>query len=195
MASALPIPPPDLTAHRGLDHTDGDLFWLAGHQVPATDDVRWDLVNFLRARNRGSTARMSGKRFNPSQMPLFYAQCADGSVITPQDLEGRALRIRVAAADRRPALDVTRLDDRGHSLMATECTSQSEALESLGTILGAQPGELAGSEFLVDSHGWLRALSRRGDRGGWDTPALLLARLQILADHPLPFGAGQPHVH
>jgi putative copper export protein/mono/diheme cytochrome c family protein len=194
-ASTLPTPPPDLTAHRVMDYADGDLFWLAGHQASATDEVRWDLVNFLRARNRGSIARMSGKRFNPSRLPLFRALCTDGSVITPQDLEGRALRIRVAVAERRPALDVTRLDGRGDSLAATECIGQSEALESLGIILGAPPGELAGSEFLVDSNGWLRALWRRGDRGGWDTPALLLARLQILADHPLPLGAGQPHMH
>ncbi len=65
----------DLTGPRLDRHTAGDLFWwissgLPGTQMPAfaaslSEEQRWDLVNFLRARAAGGQARTLGSRVEP----------------------------------------------------------------------------------------------------------------------------------
>jgi mono/diheme cytochrome c family protein/uncharacterized membrane protein len=57
-ASALDVPPADLTAAHVLDHTEGDIFWWLTAGIPESgmpgfaghlsEAERWDLVNFVR---------------------------------------------------------------------------------------------------------------------------------------------------
>jgi hypothetical protein len=76
------------------------------------------------------------------------------------------------------------------------CVAQREAREAFAILLGTTSDALAGSQFLVDPNGWLRARWRPGDPGGWPSPKRLSTRIQVLAEHPLPADPnGHAHHH
>jgi putative copper export protein len=197
VSRALARAPADLTTRRVQNYTDGDLFWLAGHEMATVEDALWDLVDYLRALNTGAFARSSGRRLSPARIPLFNAICAVGRAMAPGDVKGRALEIGVTQAGMgAPTLTVTWYDNPATPTAANECVAQPEALEAIATLLGTEPGELAGAQFLVDANGWLRARWKPGEVGGWGTPAALSSRLQAFAEHPLPVGPeGHAHRH
>lgn len=207
---ALPVAPADVTTERVLGYSDGDLFWFVGHLGGVADDDRWDLVDYLRARNRGEFVRTAGRGLHPLRLPRFSAVCADGHALDPDDLRGRVLRIRVPAAGTARFLPaqsnmqvsagvaaITLPADAVFYPDMAACAVQPEAREAFAILLGTTPDALAGSEFLVDPNGWLRARWRPGEPGGWATPELLLARVQALASHPLPADVanGRAHQH
>jgi putative copper export protein len=203
-ASTLPVHPPDLTTRGLLEYGDGDLFWLAGHAVSTPDEDRWDLVDYLRARIRGVFERTSGRALVPSRIPQFNAVCADGREIDSDDLRGQVIRLVAADGNGQgeplaepgtqlvtitlPADDGSRPGDAG-------CVAQQEVREALAILLGTASDALAGSQFLVDPNGWLRARWRTGEAGGWPTPARLSTRVQALAEHPLPADPANAHAH
>ena len=203
-ARTLPVRPSDLTTRGLLEYGDGDLFWLAGHAVNTPEDDRWDLIDYLRAHNRGEFVRTSGRAVVPLRIPQFTAVCADGREINSDDLRGQVVRIVVpggseqgqpqAEPDTRlvtialPADADSRADGAG-------CVAQREAREAFAILLGTTRDALAGSQLLIDPNGWLRAHWRPGEPGGWPTPARLSARVNALAEHPLPADAASGHVH
>jgi putative copper resistance protein D len=81
-ASALSIPPANLTEPHTSLHTAGDIFWWLTHGKPPgimpgfanalTEDDRWDLINFLRTLSAGYQARILGERVMP-QRPWLAA--------------------------------------------------------------------------------------------------------------------------
>jgi hypothetical protein len=75
--------------------------------------------------------------------------------------------------------------------------AQPELRTALAILLGTTADALAGSQFLVDPNGWLRAQSRAGQPGGWPNAQRLALRARALSEHPLPGDAGgsQPHHH
>jgi putative copper export protein len=198
-AGTLPTAPADLTAARVLAYGDGDLFWFAGHQGGLTEADRWDLVDYLRARNHGEFVRTAGRGVHPLRLPRFTASCGGGRVIEPGHQQGQVLRLIGPAGRPIPAVTsaVTILLAAGAEPQAAECVAQPGAQEALAILLGATPGQFAGAELLVDPNGWLRARWHPGEPGGWPTPELLSARVEALAGHPLPAGpaAGGAHHH
>ena len=204
-ARALAVAPADLTARRLLEHSDGDLFWFVGHEVAAPDADRWDLIDYLRARNRGEFVRTSGRGLHPLQIPRFTAVCADGRVIDLDDLRGQVLRIVVPAGSQpEPTLTpasthlttITLPPNAASRPDAAACLAPGEVLKAFAILLGTTPEALAGSQFLIDPNGWLRARWRPGEPGGWGTSERLFARTEALAKHALPDRAnGQAHRH
>jgi putative copper export protein len=208
-ASTLPSHPADLTTRRVLDYSDGDLFWLAGHAVGTSDDARWDLIDYMRARNRGAFVRTSGRALVPVRIPQFNAVCADGREIDSDDLRGQV--VRLVAVDGNGAGEPlvepgTRLvtitlpadtlpTDAASRQSDTGCVAQQEARDALAILLDTTSDALAGSQFLVDPNGWLRARWRPGEAGGWTTPKRLATRVQALAEHPLPSDPASGHAH
>lgn len=51
------------------------------------------------------------------------------------------------------------------------------------------------AEFLIDRHGFLRARWVPGQEEGWDTPAILMRQLQVLAAEPRIRASPDEHVH
>lgn len=210
-ARSLPVAPADLTRRQIADYRDGDLFWLVGHGVdlPNPDlqeSVRWDLVDYLRARARGELARNAGKALRPLRMPRFDVVCGKNRSIDVGELRGQVLRITAFASSPaaqhvtdldRHAVTVSLADGTGPRPGTEACLAQPEARDAFAILLGTTADALAGSEWLVDPNGWLRAQWRRGDPGGWATADILVARVQVLAARPLPISAleGQPHRH
>jgi mono/diheme cytochrome c family protein len=203
-AGALPVHPADLTARRLLEYSDGDLFWLAGHAVATRDEDRWDLIDYLRARNRGEFERTSGRGLVPVRIPRFNAVCTDGREIDSDDLRGQVVRIVMPDAEMQgqplvqPGTPLVMMTLPAHDAGgggAPGCVAQQQAREAFAVLLGTTSDALGGSQFLVDPNGWLRARWRRGEAGGWTTAKRLATRVQALAEHPLPADPADRHVH
>lgn len=199
VARTLPVAPADLTARRLLEFTDGELYWRAGHAVELDDDARWQLVDYLRAHNRGEFLRSAGRGVQALLIPRFSATCDDGRNLAADDLRGQVLRIIVPGPGGvMPALQAG-APVKTVALSAVlngPCLAQPEALAAFSILLATTPGALAGTQFLIDPNGWLRGRWRPGEAGGWGTLELLLARVQALADRPLPLDAAvHPHHH
>ena len=108
-AHGLPVPPADLTAAHLWMHSDGELIWWLSHGIEAPEvglvmpgfadtlsvEERWDLIDFIRARNAGVAMRVTGDWPVPVQAPGFQATCAGGRTVTLADLRGQVLRLVV----------------------------------------------------------------------------------------------------
>ncbi len=203
-ARTQPTAPSDLTTQRLLEYSDGDLFWLAGHAVGMPDDDRWDLIDYLRAHNRGEFARTSGRAVVPVRIPQFNAVCADGREIDTDDLRGQVVRLVVPDASEpgqtlaesaTPLVTIMLPADAPGRPGEAGCVAQREAREAFAILLGITSDAIAGSQFLVDPNGWLRARWSPGEAGGWTTPKRLSTRVQALAEHPLPSDPANAHAH
>ena len=153
---------------------------------------------------QGEFVRTSGRTVVPLRIPQFTAVCADGREIDSDDLRGQVVRIVVPGGSEQgqpPAEPDTQLvtitlpADADSRANGAGCVAQREAREAFAILLGTTPDALAGSQLLIDPNGWLRAHWRPGEPGGWPTPARLSARVQALAEHPLPADPGGGHVH
>lgn len=199
LARTLPAAPADLTARPLLALSDGDLYRRVGHSAEMPEDARWDLVDYLRANNRGNFVRTSGRKMIALRIPSFGATCTDGRSLAADDLRGQVLRIVVsgpgqASAGSPTAASITM--PAAPTGPAEPCLAPPDAVPSLAILLGTTQAELAGTQLLIDANGWMRGNWRPGEPGGWGTPALLLARAQALADRPLPpDGDTQAHRH
>jgi mono/diheme cytochrome c family protein len=217
LAASLPEPPADLTAPHLWGHSDGELFWWLtdgikspeGEQVMPpfagvlSEDERWNLIDFIRARNAGIGHAATGRWAPNVQAPKFQAACKDGAVAS-DDLKGRV--VRLAFTSSMPATPET-VTDSGRlvtvlaggakgPLDETHCVADDPSLvEAYATILGLSPDELSGMQFLIDANGWLRAAQKPGETIDWDDPGALADQVVQLCEHPLTGGGSSPHHH
>jgi putative copper export protein/mono/diheme cytochrome c family protein len=217
-AKSLPLPPADLTASHFWAHNDGELYWFISHGITAPDgatampgfagtlssEAIWDLIDYLSAHNAGDTMQRTGNWQQPTPMPQFDAQCANGRVIDLDDLRGHALRIIAVSGDELPepssAGDVDAMTILVTRKIATEqagpacIASEPQAWTALAIIVGSSPDTLAGTQLLVDQNAWLRAKWRPGDPEDWNDPRVLSALLRNIAAHPI-IAASDAHAH
>ena len=185
----LAVPPADLTAAHLWEHSDGDMFWWLSHGIDSpegglampgfadrlTEDERWALIDAIRANNAGMSLAGGRTWPRPVAAPRFEAECAGGRGLDLADLHGQAARIVAAGGEAplplptgpdaaEPRL-VTVVIGAGSSEASDDICVNSDpgVLVAYGLVAGVQPDVLAGTEFLVDPDGWLRALWRPGD--------------------------------
>ncbi len=198
-AAALPVPPADLTAAHLWMHEDGELFgWLShgiegpegglvmpGFAAVLSDDERWDLIDAIRARNAGLTRRGTGAWSPPAQAPAFQARCADGQTRRLADLGGFVRLVIGPAPAASGVTTVLATADPAARPAPGVCVTDDPAVPAAyALVAGLTPGELPGTQFLIDAGGWLRALQPAA-APAWDDPARLSADLGALAAHPL----------
>ncbi len=202
-AKRLAVPPADLTAAHLWDHSDGELFWWLSHGMDnpegglampgfadvLTEDERWALIDWVRANNAG-VALGTGRTWpRPTPAPRFQADCAGGRSMDLADLNGQVARIVIAggAAPAHAGDFLTIIIGAG---AADACVNTDPAtLLAYGLVTGTSPESLAGTQFLVDQNGWLRALARPGDPPLPDAIAICRAPLDV------PVGGGHVHHH
>lgn len=216
-AAGLPVPPADLTAAHLWEHSDGEMFWWllhgvdrpgGGQSMPGTagrlsDRDRWALIDWVRANNAGLAFQESGAWPHPVQAPGFALSCAGGRAMTTEDLRGSILHVVAAGdglpSDPGPAGLVTVLLTRGAGPPpGGACAATDPAAWNVyATLAGVPPAALAGTGFLVDPQGWLRAVQRPGGQGTprWSDPALLLIDAWAICAQPVAAPAGAGHVH
>ena len=217
-AKDLAVPPADLTAGHLREHSDGELFWRLAHGFAApaggrsmpgfagilSDDQRWALIDYIRARNAGLIQHDTGDWSPPTRAPDLSATCADGSSLTLADLRGRFVRLVFAADGEQgtasatpPGEDVATIRI-GHDLAAAPeagCGAADPAIwRAYAVVSGISEQTMPATEFLIDRDGWLRAMHHpSAASAGWDNPDTLRDALQAIANHPIATATGVHH--
>ncbi len=217
LAKNLAVPPADLTAPHLWAHADGELFWWLtdgiktpeGEQVMPpfrdllSDDERWNLIDFIRARNAGLTYASTGAWSPNVRAPQFQATCK-GATVTSGDMRGRV--IRLVFADVMPETPETAdTADRLVTVLAgaapapsdeTHCLAPDPSLiQAYAIVSGIPADKLTGTEFLIDTNGWLRDVQKPGETINWNDPGALAAQVVKLCSHPLAAGGHAHHEH
>lgn len=203
-AKSLPIPPADLTAAHLWMHEDGELFWWLSHGIAGpdghtvmpgfagvlSDDQRWDLIDYIRAHNAGVTTGRTGNWSPPLKAPDLQAVC-DGRTVMLHDLRGRFVRLVIGVVP--PASSPS--DIVTVTTGASDCAANEEQVPlAYATISGIPALSLAGTQFLIDRDGWLRALQRPDAPGSWNDLHALAAAIGDIRAHPI-IASGRPGDH
>jgi putative copper export protein/mono/diheme cytochrome c family protein len=214
-AKSLPIPPADLTAEHFWAHTDGELYWYISHGFEApeggaampgfgttlSNEAIWDLIDYLRANNGGSSMRTTGTWTHPLPVPQFDVRCADNRTLDLDDLRGKPMHIIAASGDEEAValpgvITIFIVRNSAATPTGTACiTSEPETWAAFAILLGQSPDTLGGWQILVDQNAWLRAAWHPGQPGDWANPQALLARIRDIASHPLAVTLPGGHVH
>lgn len=200
-ARGLPVPPADLTAAHLWMHADGELFWWLSHGIEApegglampgfdrtlTPEQRWDLIDYVRARNAGLVVQAAGVWSPPLQAPGFQARCTGGRTLSLADLHGGFVRLVIGAAPADPDPAVTTIlatTDPAARPAPGLCIADDAALPTAyGIVSGLAPQDLPGAQLLIDGQGWLRAVQPGRPGAGWnDAPRLAATIRQLQAD-------------
>ena len=217
-AQGLAVPPADLTAAHLWGHSDGELFWWLSHGIEAprggfampgfepalSEDQRWQLIDYIRARNAGLVHLGTGGWLPPMRAPSFSAGCGNGRHVALDALRGQVVRIAFAA-EAPPALlpgDVetvtVTVPPAGSALgaSATSCVSKDPAIAvAYGILAGLPPDRLDGMQYLIDPNGWVRALRPLAEDGSRADAQALLDQIREICHHPIEDGQGGASGH
>lgn len=201
-AAAGPRWPPTLNRSLLWRRSDGELFWHLRHgmadgqgqqTMPALphalpDDAAWALIAWLQLHAAGQQLTRAGEWQLPLAAPALEVRC-DGAA--PRGLQAlRGQRLRIVAL--RPDQQALREDPRFQTVTLSPaprgepqgCEAVSEAAwQAYALAAGVAPDALAGTEFLVDRGGWLRA-RRKADDAPW-SDAMLVCRGSDPAGEPM----------
>jgi hypothetical protein len=76
------------------------------------------------------------------------------------------------------------------------CVAADQAAwDAYADLAGVSADNLAGTQFLIDPDGWLRALRRPGEAGGWSSPNELVAAVRAICTSPVAHADGGIHGH
>ena len=217
LAGSLSEPPADLTAEHLWAHDDGELFWwltdgikspegeqaMPGFADKLSAEERWALIDYIRASNAGQHYVETGTWSPNLQAPRFQAECTGGTVGSG-DLKGQVIRLVFGST-----MPETRIPDRAADRLVTvlatpervspadgRCIARDPSLgEAYATVAGVAPRDLPGTEFLIDTNGWLRAVQKPGETISWNDPGRLEDQVIQLCEHPLGAEAQVHHHH
>lgn len=182
--------PPDLTGSLLWRRTDGDLLWALLHGVrdhrgretmPGlagrldTADA-WAVIDFLHANAAGQSLRREGRWRHPLPLPDTPVVCGDGPTRPlrawlPQRLH--LVAVRSGEVLREDPRVVTIALTTGQPGVQAACRIEAAAAwEAFALFAGATPEALAGTRFLADRQGWLRARAT-ADQDGWSQADLV----------------------
>jgi mono/diheme cytochrome c family protein len=210
----------DLTASHLWGHLDGELFWwitngvtdpegaalMPGFGSGLSQDDRWALIDFIRARNVGQQAAKTGQWSPPVPAPSTPLNCADSESDSLSDFTAHVLIIvieggpfavapqSVAPGEVLPG-EVTIRIARGAEEQPKngECVVVAPtAWEAWRVLAGVAADQFAGYRAIVDGQGWLRAWLPPGT-----APEKVFAAAREARAHPIAAGArpGGGHRH
>ncbi len=189
LAARQPVWPPNLAGPLLWRRADGDLLWHVLHgmhdarsnqpSMPAfagrlSADDAWALIDAMKALAAGQMLRQTGQWLQPVRLPAFSLRCpAAPGRTTSTDLRGQRLRVMVpgdTAPPPDPRVVTVALAPAGAGAAwplaaGTDCQATDlAAWTALALIAGhtADAAALAGTQFIVDRAGWLRARSAPG---------------------------------
>jgi len=207
LASSQPVWPPNLSGPLLWRRADGDLLWhvLNGMRdrrgsttMPSfggtlSDADAWALIDFMKAQGAGESLRAAGLWAQPIAPPDVTVQCGSKPPRRLASWRGQRVRI-VAAGEGTPPLDDPRLvtvflapDAAAAAQYAGDCISASPAAWAAFSLVAATT-RLAGTQFIVDRDGWLRARGEPG-KGAWSDDDLLCRTEQAPSSGVRPLAA------
>jgi putative copper export protein/mono/diheme cytochrome c family protein len=220
LARQLPVHPADLTAPHLWERTDGELFWWLTHGIDAPEggmampgfadkldpDARWALIDYTRAHNAGAAMAATGIWPVPLRAPSFPIACDGLNAEEAADLHGSV--VYITASDKVPTLQPALAVDgvRAVSVRITPggdpqpasgaCAAATpSAWPAFAILAGIEPSALAGTAFLIDARGWLRAVSRPDTPESWHDQHQLIAAIRQIATHPIAAQEANAHAH
>jgi mono/diheme cytochrome c family protein len=214
VAKDLQPPPPDLTAFQVHTQPDGNLYWWITHGVGAMppfaadpgDISPWNLIDFIHAN--ADARRLAQPGDQAVSAPEFTLQCPSGSSPSLSELRSRVVHVVVASPASAPRLkQLTSLAIPGVQtvLVATDpglaesvglcATSDPDTARTLALYRGVPVAQLDGTEFVIDTTGWLRAMWYPGRRPDWMQPDVLRVEIERIAQHPIPGSPSAGHTH
>jgi putative copper resistance protein D len=229
-AATLQPRPPDLRAHHVALHTAGDIFWWITHgrpPMPAFGDrldpeLRWHLVNYLRALSAADAGRLLGPTIEP-ELPWLVAPDFTFSVgpdysRSLREYRGRKIVLLVLYTLPTSHARLVELAEAAGLLASLEveilAVPTDAAPDAIRRLDGGTPilypvvtdgaREIADTyrlfaaaphaEFLIDRQGYLRAIvAATGDPGR--DPDLLLAEVERLNEEKVAPPPPAEHVH
>jgi mono/diheme cytochrome c family protein len=210
-AAALRVKPTDLTLPHLWAHGDGEMFWWLSHgmddpegglampsfaQTMSADD-RWALIDYIRAHNAGLAMRRDPAFDHRVKAPGFAVACNGVNAANMADLLGHIVDV---TADElplpAPAGDTMiniALQEDSRPAAGGCAAAEPAALAAYAILADLPPERLAGTEFLVDSNGWLQAVLRPGSNGARRTRDDLVAAIRRLAKPSIRSANGGNH--
>ncbi len=206
-SATLAVRPADLTASHILAHPPGDLFWWISNGIPTagmpgfsanlSEAERWDLVKFVRTlpdSGLGGTVGSHG-----TQAPDFTFSLGSGQ---QERLSERVAKgpLVIAVLDNAPSNRLQQLAEAKENLetagigllaITTASEASSRDFSFVGTVdpsvtfvyaALSGPALPSGSEFLIDSAGFVRAVWRQDRTPNWtarDIPRRLISDLML----------------
>jgi len=209
------VRPADLTAEHIYSHSDGDLFWWLTHGIsPAMpafgsaldETARWNLIDFIHANADARRLEIEDQDTVSLRVPTFSVECPDGTDVSVDDFRGKILHLVFAASDSgqrlqqlyhlTPAVPMTTIvvADRNSDDTSPFCSTRDPDVASAFAVYrGAD--EMEGTEFLIDSSTWLRAIWDPGTKPDWREPAVFAEERQTITKTPGRPSLSSPHVH
>ncbi|AZG14038.1 c-type cytochrome [Cupriavidus pauculus] len=199
LAATLTRWPPTFASPLLGRRAEGELFWhiaagmrdgagratMPGFGRQIDDAQTWAVIDYMKALAAGTGAAAQGSWPIPLRLPEVAVRCPQAPVRTLADWRGRQ-RVRVVAFDGQPgAWPVD--DPRFLTLLVTRdgqplpnppafragCVAASaDAWPVFARLAGIDPARLAGTVWLADRDGWLRAQAGPGGNG-WSEASLL----------------------
>jgi cytochrome c5 len=183
LASSLAKWPPTLTGGLLWERTEGELFWRIQHGVhdatgtetmpgfasKLSDDDTWALLDFLKANASGSSVIRAGEWNHPIAAPEALARCREGKVVKLSQLRGQNLRVLfsgngISALPDDPRVVTIAVADG--PFPGADCVTETSGIRDAYAMLsGVSVDKLAGTQFLIDRDGWLRARALPGTKG------------------------------
>lgn len=173
VAASLPVWPSVLGAALFDNRLEGELYWRVAHDGQAAagrvmhrfdrvlqPDEIWQVLDFLRLRAYGTSG---GTGMPAIPAPVVALSCRDGRASRLSGLRGLPVRVFAQATGapeepQDPRLLTVALTRGGDGPTQADCvTADPAAWEAYALAAGVLPDGLAGAQFLVDRHGWLRA--------------------------------------
>ncbi|HSI51030.1 MAG TPA: cytochrome c [Ideonella sp.] len=184
LAAQQPLWPPNL--NRGLlaRRREGELWWQLQHgaqdaqgrpTMPSfasslSSSDAWQLLAYLQAQAAGQSLREEGRWLQPVALPELAVRCEGGPTRPLRSWTGQRLRLVAVAGGallrEDPRFITIAVSAPGQPASAAQCQAQGpEAWAALARIAGVAPTELAGTQFIADRQGWLRARNPPGTAG------------------------------
>jgi putative copper export protein/mono/diheme cytochrome c family protein len=215
-AKDLQQPPPDLTASQVHGQPDGDLYWWITHGIGVMppfdtdvgDNTPWNLIDFIHAN--ADARRIVRPAYHAFLAPDFSLQCPDRASPSLAELRGRVVHLVIAGAANAGRLrelaampadpgiqTVVIATDPALPDTANFCsTIDPDVAKTFSVYRGAPAGQIDGTEFLIDAHGWLRAIWYPGVLPDWSQPQVLIKELSEIRQNPAPGTPGSgAHAH
>ena len=201
-AAAQAVWPPTLSAGLMWKRAPGELLWHILHGMKDTQgsatmpgfadrlneaDV-WALLDGMKALSAGDNARREASWPWPVHAPNLWVTCTDRP---SRELDSwRGQRLRIVAADdtseppREDPRFLTVVLRRAPSATRSDCDAGGiNPWHAYAAIAGVPDAALAGTQFIVDRGGWLRALHRPG-QPDWSEDSLMCRSTSPPADGP-----------
>jgi mono/diheme cytochrome c family protein len=212
-AAGLRIKPADLTQPHLWEHSDGEMFWFLTHGIDDPEGGlampgfaaslsaadRWALIDYVRAHNAATAIRPDATFGIPVLAPGLTIACNGLAATAMGDLRGHAVFVVLGdVPDDAPRQDAITLSVPIGDARPTPgtCVAADPAARSAFAALADLPlAEVAGSQFLVDPNGWLRAALRPDTAGGWHSRQDLAVAIRGIIAHPIEHASGASHEH